>query len=219
MDQSYNVVTTASELSDISENTIHVLGLFSDGNMALEWSGELAEPFPGTGPQECIEDQRLTEHPSLENMTTKAIDILENPSGGMGFFLQVEGASIDKQDHDSNPCGQIGETIAFDKAVQAAVDFANRDKNTLVIVIADHAHTSQIIEPPTEANQPGAFSNLTTKEGAEMTVLYATATPGESQQHTGSQVHVAAMGPKSANVLGVIDNTDLFKIITSALNL
>lgn len=42
----------------------------------------------------------------------------------------MEGASIDKQDHASNPCGQIGETIAFDKAVKAVMDFAQKDKNT-----------------------------------------------------------------------------------------
>ena len=40
-----------------------------------------------------------------------------------GFFLQIEGASIDKQDHAANPCGQIGETVEFD----AAVRFGARD--------------------------------------------------------------------------------------------
>jgi alkaline phosphatase len=219
VDSGYNVVTTAEELNNFSQNTSQLLGLFSDGNMALEWSGELAEPFPGTGPQECIENQRPSEQPSLDAMTTKAIELLESQSEGGGFFLQVEGASIDKQDHESNPCGQIGETIAFDRAVEAAMNFASEDENTIVIVTADHAHTSQIIEPPTETNQPGAFSTLNTKEGSEMTVLYATAPPGESQQHTGSQVRVAAMGPDVDTVEGVIDNTDLFDIITSVLNL
>ena len=40
-----------------------------------------------------------------------------------GFFLQVEGASIDKQDHATNACGQIGETVAFDKAIGVALDY------------------------------------------------------------------------------------------------
>lgn len=45
-------------------------------------------------------------------MTKKALDLLnDNPNGQKnGFFLQVEGASIDKQDHAGNACGQIGET-------------------------------------------------------------------------------------------------------------
>jgi alkaline phosphatase len=49
-------------------------------------------------------------------MTTKAISLLSHKRSN-GFFLQVEGASIDKRDHAANPCQQIGETIAFDKAI------------------------------------------------------------------------------------------------------
>ncbi len=218
-DQGYTVITNANELEDVSPDTELVLGLFSSGNMALEWNGTPAQPFPGSGPQVCEEDQRPAEQPSLEDMTMKAIEILDEQSNGKGFFLQVEGASIDKRDHASNPCQQIGENIAFDKAVEAAMEFAEEDKNTLVIVTADHAHTSQIIEMPDSPAQPGAFSTLVTKEGANMTILYATAPPGSSQQHTGSQVRVAAMGPQAANVVGVIDNTDLFDIMASALKL
>lgn len=219
VDKGYTVVTTANDLSSVSSNTKHVLGLFSPSHMSLEWAGDLAAPFPGSGPQKCEEDQRPAEQPSLEAMTRKAIDMLEKQTKGKGFFLQVEGASIDKQDHASNPCGQIGENIAFDEAVETALKFAKKNRDTLVIVTADHAHTSQIIEPPADADQPGAFSTLITKEGSEMTVLYATATIGDSQQHTGSQLRVAATGPGAVNVLGVIDNTDLFDIIKSALKL
>ena len=42
-----------------------------------------------------------------------------------GFFLQIEVASIDKRDHDAEPCQQIGETIAFDNAIQDALDYAS----------------------------------------------------------------------------------------------
>ena len=45
-----------------------------------------------------------------------------------GFFLQVESASIDKQDHAANACGQIGETEQIDEAVQTALAFAQRDR-------------------------------------------------------------------------------------------
>lgn len=78
-------------------------------------------------------------------MTSKAIELLkDNPNG---FFLQVEGASIDKQDHAANPCGQIGETVDLGEAVQKALAFAKADGETLVIVTADHAHSSQIGPP------------------------------------------------------------------------
>lgn len=55
-------------------------------------------------------------------MTTKTISLLKGSD--KGFFLQVEAASIDKQDHAANPCGQIGETVALDEAVKVALDFA-----------------------------------------------------------------------------------------------
>lgn len=65
---------------------------------------------------------------SLADMTSKAIDMLQaNPkSDKQGFLLQVEGASIDKQDHAANACGQIGETDDLGKAISAALDRVDR---------------------------------------------------------------------------------------------
>jgi len=91
--------------------------------MSLEWGGLQATPFPGSGlpgGQTCTENQRPANEPSLAAMMAKAIDLLDDPHSRRGrdrrgFFLQVEGASIDKQDHVENPCQQIGETIAFDR--------------------------------------------------------------------------------------------------------
>jgi alkaline phosphatase len=194
--------------------------------MDLEWSGVLAQPFPGSGPQKCLEGQRPVNQPSLAAMTTKALDLLDKDGKGRqnkrGFFLQVEGASIDKQDHAENPCGQIGETVAFDKAVAVGLEYAKTHPDTLIIVTADHAHTSQIIDtvPAAEGvNHPGAFSILTTADGTDMTVNYATTPHGTSQDHTGSQVRIAAQGPQAANVVGVTDQTDLFHTMMRALGL
>lgn len=162
-------------------------------------------------------------------MTAKALELLdaaegENGNGQAnvkpGFFLQVEGASIDKQDHAENPCQQIGETVAFFKAIAVGLEYAKKHPDTLIIVTADHAHTSQIIEA-VGANQgaahPGAFSILTTADGANMWVNYATEPDGTSQDHTGSQVRIAAQGPQAANVVGVTDQTDLFHTMARAL--
>ena len=126
-----------------------------------------------------------------------------------GFFLQVESASIDKRDHAADPCGQIGETVVFDEAVQKALEFAKKDGNTLVIATADHGHTSQIVETVTEDDlrgiaedtklpiervrdimYPGLTRKLTTADDAEMTVSYGTSgdVDVEDQTHTGTQV-------------------------------
>src|SRR4029078_3133427 len=103
----------------------------------LESRGQLALPFPGSGPQNCVENQRPVNEPSLADMTTKALQLLETAANTKGIFLQVEGASIHKQDHSQNPCGQIGETIAFDKAVAAGLLWARSPPNTPVLVYAD----------------------------------------------------------------------------------
>lgn len=156
-------------------------------------------------------------------MTGKAIDLLKSDKRGRwgkrgkGFFLQVEGASIDKQNHTANACGQIGEVIDLDEAVQAALAFAKKDGNTSVFVTADHAHTSQIVE--TGGDTPGLTATLKTNEGAPMMISYGTAAAGKSQQHTGSQLRIAGYGPQAANVAGLTDQSDLFFTIVRALGL
>jgi alkaline phosphatase len=156
-------------------------------------------------------------------MTTKALSILDAKAkrgkSGKGFFLQVEGASIDKQDHAANPCGQIGETVAFDKAVQVARAYAAKHPDTLVVVTADHAHQPE--RRGGRRGTPGLQSILTTKDGTPLYINYATVAPGPnaSQQHTGSEVRIAAEGPQAANVVGVIDETDEFTMMARALGL
>lgn len=236
--QGYTVVTDASALAAVDGK--YVLGLFNPGNMSLEWNGAVALPFPGSGlpnGQTCLENQRPTNEPSLADMTDKALDLLHDDvvdgpwrshragqkhNNRRGFFLQVEGASIDKQDHVEAPCQQIGETIAFDRAIKVGLDFAKRHPDTLVIITADHAHTSQIVPVPgNEAlGRPGNLSTLLTKgDQSLMTVNYGTRPHGQSQDHTGSQVRIAAQGPQAASVVGVTNQTDLFHTMARALGL
>lgn len=224
--QGYQIVTDVNGLQSAQPGT-KLLGLFNSGNMSLEWRGDLAVPYPGSGPQRCQEGQRPANEPSLAQMTSKAISLLEQrqgvqrsdrSSGRTGFFLQVEGASIDKQDHAGNPCGQIGENVAFDQAVKVGLDYAKSHPDTLIVVTADHGHTSQIIPNPTDTDHsPGEFSTLITADGAQMTVNYGTNLPGRSQEHTGTEVRIAAQGPQASNVVGVLDQTDLFHIMTRAI--
>ncbi|CAI2028014.1 alkaline phosphatase [Serratia ficaria] len=194
-----------------------LLGLFADGNMPVRWQGPKASYHGNIDkPAVACENNpaRTAAVPTLAAMTEKAIDLLKtNPNG---FFLQVEGASIDKQDHEANPCGQFGETVDLDEAVQKALAFARADGNTLVIVTADHAHSSQIIA--VDAKAPGLTQTLTTKDGAPMTISYGNAEEG-SQGHTGTQLRVAAYGPHAANVVGLTDQTDLFFTMRDAMGI
>lgn len=171
---------------------------------------------------------------SLADFTDKALDLLQaNPKSEKGFFLQVEGASIDKQDHNANACGQIGETDDLDKAISAALKKVDLS-DTLIIVTADHAHTSQIVE-----SQPyyALSTVLKNADGSKTTISYGTSeknlysdgqdTEGAADSskaqgnmsHTGTQLRIAASGPGASRVDGLTDQTDNFYTIAGALGL
>ena len=85
-----------------------------------------------------IDRERLTpDQPTLEEMTNKAIDILSKDKDG--FFLMVEGSQIDWAGHANDPSQIVSEIVAYDKAVKAAIDFAKKDGNTIVISASDHS--------------------------------------------------------------------------------
>lgn len=210
----YNYLTAKGDLAKVAsaDQKRPLLGLFSPGNMPVKFAPLLATVGGANGPAgTCTPEPTFSQVPDLKSMTSKAIDLLSHNKAGRkkGFFLQVESASIDKKDHAADACGQIGETEQLDEAVSQALRFAKKDGNTLVIVTADHAHSSQIVD----GNTPGLTAKLATTEGSEMTVSYGTAAFGASQQHTGSQVRVAGYGPGAANLVGLIDQTDLHFIM------
>lgn len=209
-----------------------VLALMSDGNMPTKFNPSKAtakDPAKDANPTVCTPnaDWLGNQGSSLKDMTKKALDLLgANPNGQKnGFFLQVEGASIDKQDHAGNACGQIGETDDFDQAIAYAMQNVDLT-NTLVIVTADHAHTSQILN----AQPAYALSTvLKTADGNNMVVSYGTAQEdsrdidggynGGGMEHTGTQLRIAASGPGAQRVIGLTDQTDNFYTIAGALGL
>jgi alkaline phosphatase len=217
--QGITEVNDAAGLAAAKRSDRPLLGLFAPVNMTTEWNGPVATRGDGTPAQRCKTDNRPANEPSLPAMTKKAIELLQGDRDG--FFLQVEGASIDKQDHAANACAQIGETIAFDNAIKVAQEYARSHPDTLIVVTADHAHTSQIVGEDTSGtgNPTGYSNNLTTADDQTLRITYGTAggaTPPAvppSQQHTGSVVPIFASGPGAAAVLGTTDHTDLFEVL------
>jgi len=200
----YTYLTDKADLAKVTsaDQTKPLLGLFASGNLPVKFAPLIATPTGADGDAAtCKPNPDFAAVPTLGDMTSKAISLLSKNKAGKkkGFFLQVESASIDKRDHAADACGQIGETAQMDDAVKAALDFAKKDGNTLVIVTADHAHTSQILDGP------GAALNtkLLTADG--------------SPQHTGTQIRVAGYGPGAANVVGLIDQTDLYFIMRDGM--
>ena len=109
-----------SLLSCDTKSTDKLLGLFGPKDMAFDIDRQTDDTY----------------QPSLQEMTDKALSLLSRSP--KGFFLMVEGASIDTTAHHNDAGAMLGELKAFDKAVATCLDFAKKNKDTLVIVTADH---------------------------------------------------------------------------------
>ncbi len=127
--------------------------------------------------------------------TNTALQILSNNQ--KGFFLMIEGSQIDWGGHANDADYVIKEMIDFDKAVGAALDFAEKDGNTLVIITADH-ETGGL-----------ALTNGDIKKGmVEMKFI--------TTHHTGVMIPVFAYGPSAIKFAGIYQNTDIFFKIKNA---
>lgn len=112
----FSYVTDREQL--LADNNEQVLGLFAE-----------------RGLPKMID--RTEDIPSLEEMTASAIERLNKDQDG--FFLMVEGSQVDWAGHDNDIVGAMSEMEDFEKAFKAAIDFAKKDKHTLVVATADHS--------------------------------------------------------------------------------
>ena len=122
----YQVAKTRSEMMNAS-NEKPVLGVFDE------------DALPYAIDRNSDEKQKES-IPTLAEMTQKAIDRMKN--NPKGFVLQVEGGKIDWAAHANDIGGLIYDQVAFDEAVKVAIDFAEKDKNTLVIITTDHGNAN-----------------------------------------------------------------------------
>ncbi|MED3275341.1 alkaline phosphatase [Bacillus thuringiensis serovar silo] len=112
----YSYVTDREQL--LQDKNDQILGLFA--------LGELDKMI-----------DRNDNTPSLEEMTQAAIERLNKNKNG--FFLMVEGSQIDWAGHDNDIVGAMSEMEDFESAFKAAIEFAKKDKQTLVVATADHS--------------------------------------------------------------------------------
>lgn len=120
-EQNYELVTTREEL--LKTNADKIWGSFAPAALAYDFDREHTK----------------AEEPTLADMTKKAIDTLNKDKDG--FFLMVEGSKIDWAAHANDAVGMISDFLAFDDAVKEALEFAKKDKNTLVIAVTDHGNS------------------------------------------------------------------------------
>jgi len=122
----YQVVKTRSELM-AAANDKPLLGVFADD----------AVPYYIDRNSDANLKNTI---PSLAEMAQKAIDRMKN--NPKGFVLQIESGKVDWAAHANDISGLIYDQIQFEEAVKIAIDFAEKDKETLVIITTDHGNAN-----------------------------------------------------------------------------
>jgi len=122
----YSVVQTKDAMFSASTNK-PILGVFEENGL----------PYSKDRENDKTLEQKV---PSLSEMTQKAIDVMQDHS--KGFVLQVEAGKVDWAAHGNDITGLIYDQIEHDKAVQVAMDFAEKNGETLVIITTDHGNAN-----------------------------------------------------------------------------
>ena len=180
-----------------------LLGLFANEEMfeqRAEGQGDIYEPVV-----------------PLEEMTSKALTIVERDRDG--FFLFVEEEAIDEFAHRNNAPKTIVAGQALDRAVEVAVRFAATHPGTLIVVAGDHATGGIAIENVDAADESGTGASAEdgpfTVAGTDLQFVVDWTTGG----HTGDSTPVTAEGPGARGLARVQQNTDLHDRILEAMRL
>lgn len=132
----YAVVKTRDEmLQDNSSKPI--LGVFYEDGL------------PYTLDQKSSPDL-MKKIPTLAELTAKAIEKMKNHPNG--FVMQVEGGKVDWAAHANDIGALIYDQIAFDEAVKVAIEFADQNGETLVVITTDHGNANPGVVYGKEAN-------------------------------------------------------------------
>ena len=144
-DAGYKLVTTADEMKAAvnGKAPAKMLGLFHTGNMdgwvdRHQWKGNTVKKFPN--------------QPDLTDSFDAAVKVLEQNKNG--FFLMLEAGLVDKYSHPLDWSRSVGDTIAFDKVVERAKAYCEKNPDTLLIVTGDHTHSISVAGT-VDDNKPG----------------------------------------------------------------
>jgi len=154
-------------------------------------SGKLAGLVAG------VHTERLAERGDMLPVATEtAVNILSNNK--KGFFLMVEGSQIDWGGHANSTVYIVEDMLDFDRAIGKALEFASKDRETLIVITADHETGGLAIN--------GGDMNTGKVSGS-----YAT------KDHSAVMVPVFAYGPGAENFTGIMKNTDIHDRIEELL--
>jgi alkaline phosphatase len=154
--------------------------------------------------QICFTDTLKEPHPATVRGATltagSAHAIKHLSKNKKGFFLMIEGSQIDWGAHNKDSAHTLSEAIDFDNAAGAVLEWAKQDKNTLVIITADH--------------ECGGLTLHGYNAKDKTPVMHFS-----SGHHTAEPVPVFAFGPGAQAFSGVYQNTDIYNKMMRLLGL
>ena len=155
--------------------------------------------------------------PSLEDLTTYALDYLDNEEG---FFLMVEGSNIDKKSHSNEAKLMMNELIGFNDAVESATEWAEGRDDTLIVVTADH-ETGGLYYDRENSTQENIISNIKWKTYNHSRTRVDIAIYGDISEYIaiyGDEIGEISSLPDELEGLPYWDNTDVFRLCATYLN-
>lgn len=228
-ERGYRVVFTREELLAVPAETERLLGLFAAGDTYRSTS------------EESLRSKGLTPYdeaaPTVAEMERVALSILSrNPKG---FLLVVEEEGTDNFSNHRNATGLMLALRRADEAIAVAEEFRAANPATLVLVGSDSdASSPQLIAATVEsgsilpgrplAETAGSMKDLLDGDGGTGLEPFLSAPDAGGRRHAfavawaspydgGDAVIVRAAGPGSEQVRGLLDNTDLYRIMFRAL--
>jgi alkaline phosphatase len=117
----YAVVRNKTEL-ELKVMAPRVLGLFSDSHMPYAIDRKYVTDF--------------SEVPDLPTLFNAALDRLS--ASKSGFVLQVEAGRVDHAGHVNDPAAILHEFLEFDRCIRIALEYLEKEPDTLIIITTDH---------------------------------------------------------------------------------
>ena len=224
--QDYLVIYTLKELKNIPKSAKKVLGIFAYENTYNDKT------------EEVLKRKKLKPYsaqaPTIAQMSKYALEFLTRE--GKKFFLVVEEEGTDNFSNLNNAEGLFESIKRSLKAIEVFRDFLKTNKNTLLVVASDSNASSPAlidklsskklftlnkkisnksdVQAPLDRQANGLpFVSQANKKGVVMP--FAIAWP--TRMDTGTGIVVKAEGFKAQQVTGVLDNTDIYKIMRRTL--
>ena len=146
-----------------------LMGLFGDSHLAYEY-----DYMHGL-------DTTYDEYPHLTEMTSAALEFLEDNEHGM--FLMIEGGHIDLASHDVDIARTVEEVLELEESVQLIIDWMQDNPDTLLLVTGDHETGGLQV---TNGSSAGTYPQVSWSSGS----------------HTNRDIPVYATGVNSDRVSG-----------------